>query len=77
MRIPRSGELEWVEARLAGSEPKGARVGRSRRDECVPRGSAGASAGEGKRRQGKAGRWANQGAAASGCRVLMLPAPGF
>ena len=47
MRIPRSGELEWVQARLAGSGPKGARVGRSRRDECVRRGSAGGSGGGG------------------------------
>lgn len=37
----------------------------------------GAEAGEGKRRHGKAGRSANQGAAASGGRALMLPAPGF
>lgn len=45
MKIPRSGELEWVEARLSGSGPKGARVGRSRRDECVRRGSAGGCGG--------------------------------
>lgn len=81
MRIPRSGELERVEARRAGSGLRDDRAGKSGRDEWARLGSAGFRRGPGadgrggggeRREERGAGRWANQGAATSGCRV---PAP--
>lgn len=70
MRIPRSGELEWVQVRLAGSGPKGAHVDRSRRNECVRRGLAeGLRRGRGRKGKGKRG--------AGPIRVQLPVAPGL
>lgn len=82
MRTPLPSELEWVEARRAGSGLRGTRVGGPEGTNVLGRvrlGSAGgrgpsAEAGEGR---GGIGHWPNQGAAASGGRVLLLPALRF